>query len=117
MVVVYALACYWLTPTQLATHFHLGHAHLVYRCPSRGGGGGAPVEKLRFGGLRGLGCNCYFKCYEKNSQKAPHFLISNFSMFKSCYWKNRKIIIDLADVTMTPQTNLIYLWRRQDTPK
>ena len=39
--------------------------------------------------------------------------------FRIHYWKSLKPLIswfsDLADVTMSPKTNMIYLWRPQDT--
>ena len=59
--------------------------------------------KMRFGGLGGLG-GCIFTAHimKRIARKLPN---------PSFLW-----FLDLADMTMTPEINIVYLWRHQDTP-
>ena len=64
----------------------------------------------------------FCKCIEKVARTLRIIVLLHFGLvaFRILFWKPRKVFIcifpDLADVTIIPQTNIIYLWRHKDNP-
>ena len=64
------------------------------------------------------------KIIKRITEKLRRIILLHFGLlviaFRFHYGRDREVIIFMisgfSDVSMTPQTNIIYLWRHQDTP-